>query len=107
MWFPVFEALSDAYGWTLKHILWNMTLPQVMRYLTVRADRIEEQNERMKEQSESGSSEHSMRPMSERQIERKRAEMERRKREYDESIKPENAPSLGSLVNDFSQIFGG
>jgi hypothetical protein len=45
-------VLAEAYHWHLDDILWRLTLPQALRMLDARAERVDRQNSEQTERSE-------------------------------------------------------
>lgn len=100
MWFPIFEILAEAYHWTLDQVLWGLTLPQIMRYLTTRSERIERQNRQMK--NDSDDSETQSQPRTAKDVERKRQQLIERQRQWEESQRLENLPLLSDIAGDLA-----
>jgi len=70
-----------------------------MRYFECRSERIEKQNA----QSEANSTtpKKSVRDMTQSEIDRRALEAKRRKQEYEERIKPENAQPISQILGAF------
>lgn len=95
--------LSEAYHWTLDTILWEMTLPQIIKYCQERGIRIERQNKQMEEQSRSSgeSSRNRSRRVSDTEARKLLHVQEKKLREYEQR----GAQGDSDAVPDISDIF--
>lgn len=84
----------------MEYVLWGLTLPQIIRYFEARSARIERQNAATEDNS-TGSAD-IRQPATPSQADAKARQVLERRRKYEESINPDNAPPLSEVFGAFS-----